>query len=126
MEQVFRIEIPVEAIDKTDTAAMARLQDALQKIFSSMKSNKDAAKEVFSAIEKGAEKADKAAEDAGESAGRIFTDAERSSDKFTQRMEKSNRTLRQMFKEKLQLTIAAIDRASPVLKDIWNNAKGRG
>ena len=109
MEQVFRIEIPVEAIDKTDTAAMARLQDALQKIFSSMKSNKDAAKEVFSAIEKGAEKADKAAEDAGESAGRIFTDAERSSDKFTQRMEKSNRTLRQMFKEKLQLTIAAID-----------------
>lgn len=124
MEQVFRIEIPVEAIDKTDTAAMARLQDALQKIFSSMKSNKDAAKEVFSAIEKGAEKADKAAEDAGESAGRIFTDAERSSDKFTQRMEKSNRTLRQMFKEKLQLTIAAIDRASPVLKDIWNNAKG--
>lgn len=28
-----------------------------------------------------------------------------------------------MFKEKLQLTLAAIDRASPVLKSIWNSAK---
>lgn len=124
MEEVFRIEIPVEAIDKTDAAAMTRLQDALQRMFNAMKGSKSAAQDMFSVIERGAEKAGNAADEVGERTGRIFKDAGRASDKFTQRMEKSNRMMRNMFKEKLQLTIAAIDRASPVLKDIWNSAKG--
>lgn len=40
MEQIFRIEIPVEAIDKTDAAALQRLETALQKIINGMKQNR--------------------------------------------------------------------------------------
>lgn len=46
MEQVFRIEIPVEAVDKTDTAALQRLETVLQKIFTSMQRNKTEANDV--------------------------------------------------------------------------------
>lgn len=63
------------------------------------------------------------ATEAGRKSGSAFEQAASSADKFTQRMEKSNNTLRNMFKEKLKLTLAAIDRASPVLKSIWNSAK---
>ena len=183
MEQVFRIEIPVEAVDKTDTAALQRLETVLQKIFTSMQRNKTEANDVFDAIERGAseakaamklvenaaddtadsyeeaadaattagnkqeqaassaassaeklettvsevsdafEETGTAATDAGRKSGSAFTSATSSADKFTQRIEKSNKSLRSMFKEKLQLTLAAIDRASPVLKSIWNSAK---
>lgn len=183
MEQVFRIEIPVEAVDKTDTAALQRLETVLQKIFTSMQKNKTEANDVFDAIERGAseakaamklvetaadntadsyeeaadaattagnkqeqaassaassaeklestvsevsdafEETGTAATDAGRKSGSAFTSATSSADKFTQRIEKSNKTLRSMFEEKLQLTLAAIDRASPVLKSIWNSAK---
>lgn len=183
MEQVFRIEIPVEAVDKTDTASLQRLESVLQKIFASMKQNKTTANEVFDAIEQGASEAraamqqtsvaaqttaesyeevgDAASEagneqsqasgeaasasekledtvskvsqaydetgssaaEAGRKSGSAFTQASSSADKFTQRIEKSSRTLRSMFKEKLQLTMAAIDRASPALKSIASSAK---
>lgn len=183
MEQVFRIEIPVEAVDKTDTAALQRLETVLQKIFTSMQRNKTEANDVFDAIERGAseakaamklvenaaddtadsyeeaadaattagnkqeqaassaassaeklettvsevsdafEETGTAATDAGRKSGSAFNSATSSADKFTQRIEKSNKSLRSMFKEKLQLTLAAIDRASPVLKSIWNSAK---
>lgn len=184
MEQVFRIEIPVEAVDKTDTAALQHLESVLQKIFTSMQKNKTTAGEVFDAIEQGASEAraamnqsataaneaadsyeavadaadeagseqvdaaqegaaaaDKlsqavgdteqaydgvgsAAQEAGNNSSSAFTRASGSADKFTQRVEKSNRTLRSMFKEKLQLTLAAIDRASPILKSIGATVKG--
>lgn len=183
MEQVFRIEIPVEAVDKTDTAALQRLETVLQKIFTSMQRNKTEANDVFNVIERGASEAKAAmklvenaadstadsyeeaadaattagnkqeqaastaassaekleetvsdvsdafeetataATDAGRKSGSAFTSATSSADKFTQRIEKSNKSLRKMFKEKLQLTLAAIDRASPVLKSIWSSAK---
>lgn len=183
MEQVFRIEIPVEAVDKTDTAALQHLESVLQKIFASMKQNKTTANEVFDAIEQGASEArtamqqtsaaaqntaesyeqvgdaasdagneqsqasDEAASaseklgdtvskvseaydetgssaaEAGRKSGSAFTQASNSADKFTQRIEKSNKSLRSMFKEKLQLTMAAIDRASPTLKNIASSAK---
>lgn len=183
MEQVFRIEIPVEAVDKSDTAALQRLETVLQKIFTSMKQNKATASEVFDAIEQGASEARSAmqqvstaaqstadsygdvadaaneagneqsqasseaasasekledtvskvskeyddagssAAEAGRKSGSAFNQANTSVDRFSQRIEKSNRTLRQMFKEKLQLTMAAIDRASPTLKNIAASAK---
>ena len=183
MEQVFRIEIPVEAVDKTDKAALQQLESTLQKIFSALKENKSASADVFSAIEQGASEArssldqaaeaakrtassyedisdsaseagneqeqaaseaesanenlgntvnevadayddvGQAAQQAGQKSGSAFTTAANNADKFTQRMEKSSQTLRSMFKEKLKLTLAAIDRASPVIKEVWNNAK---
>lgn len=158
MEQVFRIEIPVEAVDNTDTAALQRLETTLTKLFNTMKNNKAGIDGVFDAIETGAvdaktamkkvetafdgvadgldEAADaagdvsdayddaaEAAQGAGRRSGSAFDTATTSADKFTQRMEKSNKTLRNMFKEKLQLTLSAIDRASPIIKDVWNSAK---
>ena len=54
MEQIFRIEIPVEAIDKTDAAALQRLETALQKIINGMKQNRTAATEAFDAIDRAA------------------------------------------------------------------------
>lgn len=158
MEQVFRIEIPVEAVDKTDTAAFQRLETTIQKLFAAMKNNKAAANDVFDAIESGAidaktaikqtdsaldnmsggleNSADAAgnaadalddtassAKTAGQRAGSAFDGAAQTADKFSQRMEKSNKTLRDMFNEKLSLTLSAIDRASPVLKSVWNSAK---
>lgn len=158
MEQVFRIEIPVEAVDETDTAALQRLEVTLQKLFTAMKNNKSTVSDVFDAIENGAvdaknairqtestfsgmagdldDTADSAgaaadalddaassAKNAGQKAGSSFDGASASADKFSQRIEKSNRTLRNMFKEKLSLTLSAIDRASPILKNVWNSAK---
>lgn len=158
MEQVFRIEIPVEAVDETDTAALQRLEVTLQKLFTAMKNNKSTVSDVFDAIENGAvdaknairqtestfsgmagdldDTADSAgaaadalddaassAKNAGQKAGSSFDGASANADKFSQRIEKSNRTLRNMFKEKLSLTLSAIDRASPILKNVWNSAK---
>lgn len=158
MEQVFRIEIPVEAVDETDTAALQRLEVTLQKLFTAMKNNKSTVGDVFDAIENGAvdaknairqtestfsgmagdldDTADSAgaaadalddaassAKSAGQKAGSSFDGASANADKFSQRIEKSNRTLRNMFKEKLSLTLSAIDRASPILKNVWNSAK---
>lgn len=164
MEQVFRIEIPVEAVDNTDVAALQRLETTLTKLFNTMKNSKTGIEGVFDAIETGAvdaktamkkvetafdgvadglddaadaagdvsdayDDAADAAQGAGRRSGSAFDSATSSADKFTQRMEKSNKSLRNMFKEKLQLTLSAIDRASPILKDVWNSAKslvGRG
>lgn len=158
MEQVFRIEIPVEAVDNTDTAALQRLETALTKLFNAMKNNRAGIDGVFDAIETGAvdaktamkkvenafdgvtddldDAADAAGEvsdayddaaDAAQGAGRrsssAFDSATSSTDKFTQRMEKSNKTMRNMFKEKLQLTLSAVDRASPIIRDVWSSAK---
>jgi len=184
VEQVYRIEIPIQAVDETDTAALKRLETVLQKLFTSIKENKTAAESVFNVIERGADKAKsstsqlevavedatasyddmgdaaqgagvqqrqaadtaeaatekledtvsevsdtyenvaQAAAEAGRKSGSAFDKAETSADKFTRRMEKSERTLRSMFKDQFKLIIAAIDRASPVLKTIWDSAKG--
>lgn len=158
MEQIFRIEIPVEAVDNTDGAALQRLETTLNKIGESVKNSKRDIEGVFEAIESGASEAktsmkavetafdgatdgleeaanaagdvENAYEDAGDAAqgagrksGSAFDTASANMDKFSQRMEKSNKSLRDMFKEKLQLTLAAVDRASPIIKNVWNSAK---
>lgn len=65
-----------------------------------------------------------AAGDAGRAAGPAFDNAGQGVDRFGQRVERSQKTLRQMFAEKFQLTIAAIDKASPALKAISTTVKG--
>ena len=163
MERVFRIEIPVEVIDKTDAASLQRLETALQRISIGIKQNKAAATEAFSAIDRAAADAatsmDKvgsaasdaaseagsannkledsvsdvgdayegtasAAMEAGQKSGSALNSASNSADKFAQRVEKTNKTLRGMFKERFKLIMEALDKASPVLKSIWNSAKG--
>ena len=57
MEQVYRIEIPIEAVDKTDTAALQRLETVLQKIFTSMKETKSESGDMFDHIARGAAEA---------------------------------------------------------------------
>jgi len=54
LEQVFRIEIPVEAVDNTDVAALQRLETTLTKLFNTMKNSKTGIDGVFDAIETGA------------------------------------------------------------------------
>lgn len=183
MEQIFRIEIPVEAIDKTDAAALQRLETALQKIINGMKQNRTAATEAFDAIDRAAastasslqrvesanadvagsyndvgsaasdagsdqtaaaseaesantrledsvsgvgeayEETASAAAEAGERSGSAFNSASAGADRFTQRVERTNQTLRGMFKEKFKLIMEALDKASPILKNIWNSTK---
>lgn len=65
-----------------------------------------------------------AAQQAGHESGSAFTQASNNVDQFTQRVEKSERSLRQAFKEKIKLTLEALDKASPALKNIANTVKG--
>ncbi len=186
MDQVYRIEIPVEAIDATDAAALRALEATLQRIFTTAKSGKgdisgaiqaansaataaipslknvenatktvsegfsDAgssaqdmgndAKTAASNAEGAADKLEGSVDEVGDSFQETGNDAKQAgskaesalqgagaqADKFSQRMEKSQKTLRQMFKEKIKLIMEAVDRASPVLKNIWNSAKNLG
>ena len=173
--QVYRIEIPVEVVDKTDVATLKRLETALKNVFDALE-HKESGEKPFEDAATGAKKAvaavkdltssfdsagnaatgagkeqaqaaktaesateklenavedvadayddtSNAAADAGQKSGSAFEKAGSSADKFTQRMEKSNKSLKQMFKEKWQLTVAAIDKASPVLKTIGSTVK---
>ena len=65
-----------------------------------------------------------AAQQAGHESGSAFTQASSNVDQFTQRVQKSERTLRQAFKEKMQLILEALDKASPALRNIVNTVKG--
>lgn len=184
MDQIFRIEIPIETVDKTNTASLKNLESALEKVFNAIKEGKSSAQGAFDAIQQSASQtktalsgvgdaaakaaegfdesgeaasqaaseqtqaaskaessADKledsvegvsdaydetaqAAAEAGQKSGSAFDKAASSTDKFSQRIEKSQRSLRGMFKEKLQLTLAALDKASPVLKTVATTVKG--
>jgi len=160
MEQVFRIEIPVEVTSKSDLGKVQQIQailekadqearklassadSAFNKISSGASSAASAMDQVNSAAQKSSDAMDKvseatdevgenaedaadsmdeigdAAKDAGNAAKGAFDGAGQSADKFSQRMEKSERTLRSMFKEKLKMTMEAVDKISPVVKDI--------
>lgn len=181
MEQVFRIEIPIDVKQNADTASIQQLEAALQKVFTTMKSNQGAMKETFQAVEHGAQSAEsaikqaangseqltdslqnvsetaeqtsgsvenvgeatthidkngrlrdvhgrfvslgKAAQDAGSQTTSAFGEAGSSADKFSQRVEKTQRTLRGMLKEKVKLALEAVDKISPVLTSVKNGVK---
>lgn len=165
MEQVFRIEIPVEVTSNADLGKLKQIEAVLMKADQEARKLASAADSAFSRIASGAsnaaasmqqmdaaadkssdamenvgESADKvqdsaedaadsveeigdAAENAGDAAKSAFSGAEQGIDKFGQRMEKSNRTLRQMFKEKFEMTLNAIDKVSPVVQDVTRKVK---
>lgn len=165
MEQVFRIEIPVEVTSNADLGKLKQVEAILTKADQEARKLASAADSAFSRIASGAsnaassmeqmdnaadkssdamenvgESADKiqdsaedaadsveeigdAAESAGDAAKTAFSGAEQGIDKFGQRMEKSNRTLRQMFKEKFEMTLNAIDKVSPVVQDVTRKVK---
>lgn len=183
MDQVYRIEIPIEAINETDASALRSLETALQRIFTQANKSKSAAQDAMDSIsssasgaassmktldgtldktaqgfEKTADSAEdvgtageqaaneagaaadklgkdveevagsykdtgKAAKEAGQGASSAFNQAGQQVDKFTQRTEKSQQSLRKMFAQKLQLTLAAIDKVSPILKSVGSSLK---
>lgn len=133
MEQVFKIELPIEATGAEKAISeFEKVDEAIGHVIDKNGRLRDVHGR-FVKMGDGAEQAAKAIKDTGKSsteAGKktdsAFGKAGQSVDKFSQRVEKTNRSLRAAFREKLQLTIAAIDRASPILKEIWSAAKSLG
>ena len=63
------------------------------------------------------------AQQAGNKSGSAFTQATGHVDKFSQRIEKTNQSLRKMFAQKFQMTLAAIDKISPTLRSVTTSVK---
>ena len=113
------------SMQQVDSAA-EKSADAIEEISDSteeIEGAADGAAESVGEIGDAAKEAGNAAKDAGSSAKDAFNDAGQSADKFSQRMEKSNKSLRQMFGEKLKMTFEAIDKISPIVKDITSKVK---
>ena len=158
MADVYRIEIPIEAINATDASAVRALETALQRITNTANKGKHAVQEEMNSINAGAsgaasalnsmdasfgraaqsteqlgdsaedasdslEDMGSAGQEAGEEAGGAFGGAKEEVDGFTKRIEKSQQSLRKMFGEKFQLTLAAIDKVSPILKSVGSSIK---
>jgi TP901 family phage tail tape measure protein len=118
-EQVFRIEIPIQAIDLTDKGALDKIDETLSKILKGVEKLKSSSASATDGLADGAKSAAAGLKEAGKAAD----DAGKQTDAFEKRVQKSNKTLRGMFKEKFQLIMQAIDRASPILKQIGASAK---
>lgn len=165
MEQVFRIEIPVEVTSNADLGKLKQIEAVLMKAdqearklassassafsqiasgasnaASSMQQMDSAASKSSDAMEEVSESADKIEDSAGDAADSVedigdaartagnaaesaFSGAEQSADKFSQRMEKSEKSLRQMFAEKFKMTLEAIDKVSPVVQEVTQKVK---
>lgn len=179
----FRIEIPIDVRNNSDMGQLQQLESLLNKIYSALQKDKNAAQGVFDAAASGAgraassmqqveeaanqtaqsieesgeaaqqagaeqqaaaqqagqaaeqleesvgevsdafEESGEAAQQAGQQSGEAFNQAGGQVDRFTQRIERSNRSLREAFREKLQLVMQALDKASPVLQKISNGVK---
>ncbi len=63
------------------------------------------------------------AQQAGNETGNAFNRASTNVDRFTQRIERSNQSIRKMFMQKLQLTLAAIDKVSPIVRSVTTSVK---
>lgn len=118
-EQVFRIEIPIQTIDLTDKGSLEKIDESLASILKGVEKLQSSASKATDELADGAKEAASGLKDAGKSAD----DAGKKVDAFEQRMQKSNKTLRGMFKEKFQLVMQALDKASPILKQITSGAK---
>lgn len=119
-EQVFRIEIPIETIDLTDKGALDKIDDNLTKILKGVKDLKVSSTQATDGMATGA----KAAAAGMKTAGAAVDDAGKKTDAFEKRLQKTNKSLRAMFKEKFKLVMEAVDKASPILKKISDTAKG--
>ena len=105
----------IDTVNGTITTFGAAAQEASEGVDDLGESAGDASKEV--------EGLGKAAQGAGQQAGPAFDGAGQSADRFTQRVERSQKTLRQMFAEKFKLTLAVLDKVSPALKTITKGIK---
>lgn len=63
------------------------------------------------------------ATEAGRRSSTAFDSASTSTDRFSQRVERSNRSIRDMFREKFELVLTAVDRASPILQSVWGSVR---
>ena len=165
MEQVFRIEIPVEVKSNADlgqmkqieavlkaaeqearklassansafnnissgassaASSMQQIENAAQQSANSMEQIGDSADEVGDAADDAADSMEEigdAAREAGNAAESSMNEAAGSADKFSQRMEKTGKSLRDAFKEKIKLIMEVADKISPVVKDITTKLK---
>lgn len=86
----------------------------------------ESAEDVVDSVDDAADSFDDmadAAGDAGNKAKSSFDGAEQGVDRFTQRVEKSQRTLRQMFAEKAKMVLEAVDKISPIAAKITQSVK---
>ena len=142
MSQEFRIEIPIDVIDNTQdgVAFLKNLEKALKDVKAQAGKSGDAAsgefKDMDSAAQKAAQSVKKntdalnankqAGGQAGKAASAGFESAGAKADQFTKRIEKSNKSLLQLAREKVKMTIEALDKASPAIKTLWGYAKQVG
>ena len=106
------------SLHQMDSAA-DQSSNAIEQIGDSAEEIGDAADDAADSVEDIGD----AAKSAGNSAKGAFDGAAQSADKFGQRMEKSQKSLRQMFKEKLKMVLEAVDKISPIVKNIMAKAK---
>lgn len=142
MADPFRIEIHIDVIDNTQdgVASLKNMEKALKDAEVQASKTGDAASGEFKAMDSAAQKAaqsvkkntdalnanKQAGGQAGKAAGAGFESAGAKADQFTKRIEKSNKSLLQLAKEKIKMTIEALDKASPAIKTLWDYAKQVG
>ena len=105
MAEEYRIEIPIEVKDTSSQERLQKLESLLKQIQGSYKTTGQEAQK------------------AGEKSGSAFREAGSEVDRFSQRVEKSRQSLAKAFKDKIKMTIAAIDKATPALKSIGATVK---
>ena len=120
MDQVFRIEIPIQTIDMTDKGALGKIDASLERILKGLDKFASSSEKAGRQLEG----VGKAASAGMKAAGGATDDAAKKTDAFEKRIDKTNKTLRGMFKERFKLIMEAVDKASPVLKQISDAAKG--
>jgi len=158
MADTFKIEIPVEVTNRSDTGSLKKLEQELNRIYqsaskvgsagqsalaglgsgaaaasSSMQGVASSTQEAAAATEKIDGSADKAADsfesvgqtaqEAGQQASSAFNSASGAVDKFSARVEKSNAQIQKTFAQKIQMTLQAIDKVSPILKSVGTSIK---
>lgn len=118
-DQVFRIEIPIEAIDKTQGGALDKIDESLKRILKGVEKLKSTSSGATDGLADGAKGAAAGLKDAGKAAD----DAAKKTDAFEKRMKKSADAMKSAFRQKFELVMSAIDKASPIFKKIGATAK---
>lgn len=118
-DQVFRIEIPIEAIDKTQGGALDKIDESLKRILKGVEKLKSTSSGATDGLADGAKGAAAGLKDAGKAAD----DAAKKTDAFEKRMKKSADAMKSAFRQKFELVMSAIDKASPIFKQIGATAR---
>lgn len=117
------------ALDQAGEAAQDAGQEGVQAAEQAADAFDDmgeSAEDIVDSVDDAADSFDDMADsagDAGNKAKSSFDGAEQGVDRFTKRMEKSQRTLRQMFAEKAKMVLEAVDKISPVVTKVTQSVK---